>query len=174
MEEPKLIKTRVFPDSRGWFIESFNRDAVRSAGVDRDWIQDNVSFSGMGVIRGIHYQLDGQAKLVRCLAGKIMDVIVDLREESPCKGQSFAYFLDGHEMDMLYVPPGFGHSFQALEDSIVTYKVDKPWNPELERGIRFNDENLEIPWRSFSVCEFVVSEKDRELPPYEDADLNFQ
>lgn len=175
MEEPKLIETRVFPDTRGWFMESFNRDAVKAAGIDKDWMQDNVSKSYLGVIRGIHYQLDGQAKLVRCLRGKIVDVIVDLRENSSSKGAHYFYALDGDEARQLYVPPGFGHSFLAMTDSIVMYKVDKPWNKELERGIAYDDPELGIPWNTFIPgADFRVSSKDRELPSYQDADLNFQ
>lgn len=172
MEEPKLIKTRVLPDERGWFMEAFNRDSMIGEGIDRDWFQDNVSRSKSGVIRGIHYQLDGQAKLVRCLVGKIVDVVVDLRMGS--SGRCYGFSMDGNNMEMLYVPPGFGHSFIAVEESIVSYKVDTPWNPELERGIRFDDPQLAIPWGTFVSGEFIVSEKDMNLPFSENADFGFR
>lgn len=172
--EPILIEPRVFKDNRGWFQESYNRNRLREEyGIDNDWMQDNHSFSKKHVIRGIHYQLDGQAKLVRCLTGRIIDVIVDLR-----RGLGFGsletYDLSADNGRTLYVPPGFGHSFLALESSQVLYKVDRPWNKELERGVRYNDPELAIPWSDFSfsgpIEKFHLSDKDLALPLLSDAD----
>jgi len=180
MNDPLCFDGKPFHDDRGWFTEAYNRDRLHEMGIHNDWMQDNHSFSKRGVIRGIHYQLDGQAKMVRCLVGRIFDVIVDLRE-----GRSFGKFkvfeLKESDFRTLYVPPRFGHSFIAAEDSQVTYKVDKPWNPEAERGIAYDDREVGIPWISiFSRLdksnvnrEFILSEKDTGLPSLREADLGW-
>lgn len=181
MQNPKVIERRVFEDNRGWFSESHNRDRLREEfGIVNDWMQDNHSYSLRGVIRGIHYQLNDLAKLVRCIDGRIMDVIVDLRKDSSGFGKFLTFDLSRLNGRTLYVPPGFGHSFLALEDSEVLYKVDKPWDKKHERGILYDDPELDIPWRYYNDCpmnpikEFIVSSKDRELPRFRYADVNFE
>lgn len=168
MTEPRLLTNGVFHDERGWFMESYNSE--RDAAVALSWVQDNVSFSKAGTVRGIHYQMDGQAKLVRCLSGEIMDVIVDLRRSSKTFGQYRGFNLIGGSGNMLYVPGGFGHSFIALRDSLVFYKVDRYWNKEKERCICFDDPKIGIPWFSIYSGKFIVSDKDRDAPCLADAE----
>lgn len=174
MDKPVVIELVRYPDERGWFAEAYNRARLAEMDILDDWIQDNHSYSKAGVIRGIHYQLDNQAKLVRCVRGRIIDVIVDLRP-IPSFRHFEVYDLSAENGRTLYVPAGFGHSFIALDDSEVLYKVDKPWNKEAERGIRYDDEELAIPWECFSdePMDFIVSEKDMALPALKDADCKF-
>ncbi|NLT05820.1 MAG: dTDP-4-dehydrorhamnose 3,5-epimerase [Solirubrobacterales bacterium] len=145
---PVLIEPRVHPDSRGFFHETFRRDTWAAAGVDADFVQDNHSRSARGVVRGMHFQIGaGQAKLVRCARGAIVDVVVDIRRQSPTFGEWEAFELDDERLLQLYVPVGFAHGFCVLSEvADVVYKCSSYYDPELERGIRFDDPAVGIAW----------------------------
>lgn len=156
-----VLRPKVFGDTRGWFLESFNARAFREAtAVDVDFVQDNESMSQAGVLRGLHYQAapHAQAKLVRVIRGAVLDVCVDIRAGSPTFGKHFALTLDGEEKTMLYIPAGFAHGFRTLEDgTIFSYKCSAYYHPPSERTIRWNDPALNIDW---GIDEPLLSAKD--------------
>jgi dTDP-4-dehydrorhamnose 3,5-epimerase len=157
------IFPRVFPDSRGYFFESFRQDWLDQLGVHESWVQDNQSFSQKGTVRGIHFQrgVHAQAKLVRVIAGKVLDVAVDLRKGSPSFGQVYSTILDTEKNNLLYIPAGFGHGFSVLEDAVFVYKCSNYYHKDSEGGVRWSDPSLGIDWQ---VAEPIVSEKDQILP----------
>jgi dTDP-4-dehydrorhamnose 3,5-epimerase len=157
------IFPRVFPDSRGYFFESFRQDWLDQLGVHESWVQDNQSFSQKGTVRGIHFQrgVHAQAKLVRVIAGKVLDVAVDLRKGSPSFGQVYSTILDTEKNNLLYIPAGFGHGFSVLEDAVFVYKCSNYYHKDSEGGVRWSDPSLGINWQ---VSEPIVSEKDQILP----------
>jgi dTDP-4-dehydrorhamnose 3,5-epimerase len=157
------IFPRVFPDSRGYFFESFRQDWLDQLGVHESWVQDNQSFSQKGTVRGIHFQrgASAQAKLVRVIAGKVLDVAVDLRKGSPSFGQVYSTILDTEKNNLLYIPAGFGHGFSVLEDAVFVYKCSNYYHKDSEGGVRWSDPSLGIDWQ---VSEPIVSEKDQILP----------
>jgi dTDP-4-dehydrorhamnose 3,5-epimerase len=157
------IFPRVFPDSRGYFFESFRQDWLDQLGVHESWVQDNQSFSQKGTVRGIHFQrgAHAQAKLVRVIAGKVLDVAVDLRKGSPSFGQVYSTILDTEKNNLLYIPAGFGHGFSVLEDAVFVYKCSNYYHKDSEGGVRWSDPSLGIDWQ---VSEPIVSEKDQILP----------
>ena len=141
-----------------------------------DFIQDNQSKSSYGTIRGLHYQLEpyAQSKLIRVIDGKILDVVVDIREKSPTYGQYFSIELSSDEKQQLFVPKGFAHGFSVLtETAIVLYKTDQYYNPESERGINFNDPQLNIDWK-INLENAIVSPKDKVLPLLKESEKNFK
>ena len=157
------IFPRVFPDSRGYFFESFRQDWLDKMGVQESWVQDNQSFSQKGTVRGLHFQrgAHAQAKLVRVIAGKVLDVAVDLRKESPTFGQVYSTILDIEENNLLYIPAGLGHGFSVLEDAVFVYKCSNYYHKDSEGGVLWSDPALGIDWQ---VAEPIVSEKDQILP----------
>jgi dTDP-4-dehydrorhamnose 3,5-epimerase len=157
------IFPRVFPDSRGYFFESFRQDWLDQLGVHETWVQDNQSFSQKGTVRGIHFQrgAHAQAKLVRVIAGKVLDVAVDLRKGSPSFGKVYSTILDTEKNNLLYIPAGFGHGFSVLEDAVFVYKCSNYYHKDSEGGVRWSDPTLGIDWQ---VSEPIVSEKDQILP----------
>lgn len=166
-----IIHDTVHGDHRGYFFESFNRNTFFSeTGMDIDFVQDNQSKSQKGVLRGLHFQ-DGehaQAKLVRVLQGKVLDVVVDLRKKSPSYGQSFAMELTEDNHQQLFVPRGFAHGFVVLsETAVFFYKCDNYYNKASERGIIFNDTDLAINWQ-LSGADLILSDKDRVLPSFQE------
>lgn len=167
-----IVKPRVFKDNRGLFLETFNEKHFKEAtGLNRPFVQDNTSHSSKGVLRGLHFQTGpmAQAKLVRVASGRVLDVVVDIRKDSPSFGQSFSVILDDEEHLQLYVPRGFAHGFVTLsEKSIFCYKCDNFYDKATEGGIIYNDATLAIDWHLPEV-EFIVSEKDLELPTFEEA-----
>lgn len=167
-----IIKPSVFKDARGQFSETFHKDRFEQlTGINTDFVQDNQSQSSFGVLRGLHYQVGkmAQAKLVRVVSGRVLDIAVDLRKESPTFGQHFAIVLDGESMTQLYVPRGFAHGFVTLsEQSIFAYKCDNYYDKASEEGIRFDDATLNIDWH-LAHNQLVVSEKDLELPAFKNA-----
>jgi len=170
-----IIKPTVYIDSRGYFFESFNQLTFRNEGIDFVPVQDNESKSSKGVIRGLHYQLNPfpQAKLIRVVSGKILDVALDLRKDSLTFGKWLGIELDSENKDQLLIPRGFAHGFSVLSDvAIIQYKCDNPYNKELERGININDPELDIYWKLGSSAP-VVSEKDLVQPLFRDAEMNF-
>lgn len=167
-----VIKPRVYRDERGYFLETFNaRGFQHETGINVDFVQDNQSSSTRGVLRGLHYQKGdmAQAKLVRAALGKVLDVVVDLRKDSPSFGQTFSVVLDDENHWQLYVPRGFAHGFITLSPtSIFSYKCDNFYDKISETGIRYNDATLAIDWH-LPEEEFIVSEKDLELPTFEES-----
>src|SRR4030095_1070485 len=156
----------VFEDERGYFFESYNEGVFQRAGIHNHFVQDNQSSSLYGVIRGLHYQLPpfAQTKLVRVMRGKILDVAVDIRKESPSYGQVYSVVLSAKNKKQLLIPPGFAHGFSVLSDKAeVFYKCDSFYNKEAEAGIRYNDPSLNIDWRIPEGSE-IVSEKDQSYP----------
>jgi dTDP-4-dehydrorhamnose 3,5-epimerase len=169
-------KPAVFEDSRGYFFESYNQRNFEEAGMPSDWVQDNQSMSRYGVIRGIHYQLNpfAQAKLIRVLHGKILDVVVDLRRGSPTYRKVYSEELSSDSKNQLLVPRGFAHGFSVLsETAVVLYKCDNYYNKSSEAGIIYNDPALNIDWKIPAGKE-IVSEKDLLLPSLQDSITNFE
>ena len=144
----KLIEPQVFGDDRGFFMESWNARAFAAAGLDATFVQDNHSRSRKGVLRGLHYQIEhAQGKLVRCVAGEVFDVVVDLRRSSPTFGRAVGLSLSEQNHRMLWVPPGFAHGFLTVSDfAEFLYKTTDYWYPEHERSLLWNDAALAIEW----------------------------
>ena len=167
-----LIDLLVHGDDRGYFVEIFRQDLFAAAlGYQVNFVQDNESKSTKGVLRGLHYQIPpfSQSKLVRVLKGKVLDVAVDIRKNSPTFGQHIAIELSSENMKQLFIPQGFAHGFAVLSEiAIINYRVDNLYSPEHEKGIAFNDLKLNIDWR-FKMEELKLSEKDRLHPNLEDA-----
>lgn len=161
LPDVKIIQPRIFRDARGYFVETYNADRYKAAGIDADFVQDNESCSMRGVIRGLHWQAPPftQAKLVRVIRGAVLDVAVDIRKGSPTFGQSVSVILSGENGYQLYVPRGFAHGFAVLEDhTVFAYKCDNFYHPESERGLIYNDPRLGIQWPDFESP--VLSAKD--------------
>ena len=160
-----LLTTKLHADARGQFVESFQKGVfAEQTGLSIDFIQDNEVVSHLGVVRGLHLQNDphGQAKLIRVVQGCIYDVAVDLRADSPSYGEWFGVELSAENHSQLFLPKGFAHGYSVLsERAIVQYKVDAPYNPEAESGIRYNDPDLGIDWQ---VDNPKLSDKDQNLP----------
>lgn len=171
---------RVVPirhgDARGWFSETFRADLLAASGIANGFVQDNQSFSvPKGTIRGLHFQLRpvAQAKLVRVLAGSILDVAVDLRRGSPTFGRHVAVRLDAAQGEQLFVPAGFAHGFCTLEpDTMIAYKVDAYYSREHDRAIAWDDPDLAIDW-PVTPAEAQLSDKDRAAPRLADMDVLF-
>ncbi len=170
-----LLEPDVFPDSRGYFFESYNREKYLSLGITELFVQDNESLSFKGVIRGLHYQLEpaAQTKLVRVISGTVFDVAVDLRKNSPTFGHWYGVELSGENKLQMLIPKGFAHGLSVLSPSaLFAYKCDQLYNRTLERSIRFDDPELDIDWK-IPVADRIVSEKDRSAPFFAKADKNF-
>ena len=165
-----VFEPKVFEDSRGYFFESYNEKGFKELGIETRFVQDNESSSLYGVIRGLHYQLSPypQAKLIRVLDGRILDVVVDIRKGSPSFGKSFSIELTSENKKQLFIPHGFAHGFSVLsEKAIVFYKCDNYYNKESEGGIRFDDPQLNIDWQ-VPAGKAIISEKDNQLPAFAD------
>ncbi|MDO4938172.1 MAG: dTDP-4-dehydrorhamnose 3,5-epimerase [Sutterellaceae bacterium] len=162
--EVKLIEPAVYTDARGSFMESFNaREFAELVAADVVFLQDNISESRKGVVRGLHYQLPpfAQAKLVRCIAGAIFDVAVDVRRNSPTLGQWVGVELSAMNKKSLWIPEGFAHGFAVLgESASVLYKHTALWHPECEAAICWNDPTLAIAWPMDKIGAPIVSDKD--------------
>ncbi|MBN1777971.1 MAG: dTDP-4-dehydrorhamnose 3,5-epimerase [Clostridiales bacterium] len=164
----------VFGDDRGYFVETYNRDMFASLGIHNVFVQDNQSFTQKKhTLRGIHFQKNpmAQAKLVRAMQGAVMDVVVDLRKESPNYLMWTAIELSGENKQMLFIPPGFGHGFITLTDNVVfCYKVDAFYSKECDRSIRYDDPQIGVDW---NVLHPILSGKDENAPFLKDSDCNF-
>jgi dTDP-4-dehydrorhamnose 3,5-epimerase len=163
LKDALIIEPPVFKDKRGYFSESFNYKKLNEHIGHFDIIQINKSKSKYGVLRGLHFQKPpfNQAKIVEVLKGIVIDVIVDIRTDSPTFGQHQSFVLDDIEMQQLYIPRGFAHGFVVLSrNAIFQYKVDKEYAPEFDTGIRFDDPELNIDWE---VQKPIISEKDKNL-----------
>jgi dTDP-4-dehydrorhamnose 3,5-epimerase len=170
-----IIKPAVHTDTRGYFFESFNQAEFQNADISFSPLQDNESKSVKGTIRGLHYQLNPfpQAKLIRVVEGKILDVALDIRKDSQTFGKWFGIELDSENKDQLLIPHGFAHGFSVLSDiAIIQYKCDNLYNSRYERGINLNDPSLDIYWKLGSTIP-VISEKDLAQPLMKDAEFNF-
>jgi dTDP-4-dehydrorhamnose 3,5-epimerase len=168
-----LLKPKVFKDSRGYFLESFSKkEFEKNIGVV-NFIQDNESKSSAGVLRGLHFQKCeyAQAKLVRVIKGAVLDVIVDIRPDSPTFGKHFSVELTEENKLQLFLPKGMAHGFVVLkQNTIFAYKVDNIYSPENEAGILYNDPSLGINWQ-LSESSLILSEKDKQLPLFKDTPL---
>ena len=161
-----IIKPQVFGDERGCFFESFNKEKFKKqTNIEIEFVQDNEAFSNKGILRGLHYQKGkfAQAKLVRVVKGKVLDVVVDLRLNSQTFGEHLSIILSEENKKQLFVPRGFAHGYSVLEDNtIFSYKCDNYYYPDAEDGIIFNDKSLNIDWK-LNLEEITLSEKDKNL-----------
>ena len=165
-----ILEPEIFGDSRGYFIESYNQKKFEDIVGKVLFVQDNESKSTKGVLRGLHFQKPpfDQAKLVRCIAGKVLDVAVDLRKRSKTYGQHIVVELSSENKRQLFVPRGFAHGFLVLsENAIFSYKVDNVYAPDYDSGIRWNDSKLNIKW-GIDDSDILVSDKDSILPFFSD------
>ncbi len=170
-----IFEPVVFEDNRGYFMESFNKEILRKAGIAFEPVQDNESSSVKGVIRGLHYQLRPfeQAKLIRVKEGKILDVVLDLRRTSKTYGKWFSAELSAESRKQLFIPRGFAHGFSVLsKTAVIQYKCDNYYKPAFERGIALNDPSLGIDWKT-DMSKAIISEKDSKSPYFRDAENNF-
>jgi dTDP-4-dehydrorhamnose 3,5-epimerase len=158
-----LVEPQVHGDERGFFVETYAVDEWKGLGVEADFVQQNHSRSRQGTLRGIHFQTSpGQAKLLRCARGSIIDVVVDLRRDSPTYGQWESHVLDDQSHRQLYVPIGFGHGFAVLSEvADVCYQVSSLYDPATESGIAWDDPDLGVDWQ---VAEPLLSERDKTAP----------
>ena len=177
IEDVVIIEPKVHGDDRGYFVETFRADKLEKfLGFKINFSQDNESKSSRGVLRGLHYQLapHAQSKLVRVIAGRVLDVAVDIRKNSPTFGQHVAVELSADNKKQLLVPRGFAHGFVVLEDdTIFAYKVDNYYSPQCDRGIAFDDENLNIDW-ILNKEELNLSAKDKVQPLLKDTNDLFE
>lgn len=166
-----LIEPKVFGDQRGFFMETFQAERYQQAGIELGFVQDNLSRSTKGVLRGLHYQLNyPQGKLVSVIRGEVFDVVVDIRQGSPTFGQSYGALLNGDNHHQLYVPPGFAHGFCVLSETVdFQYKCTDYYHPEDEIGVIWNDPAIGIDW---PVDDPMLSDKDKVLLPLADIASN--
>jgi dTDP-4-dehydrorhamnose 3,5-epimerase len=161
-----VFEPQVWADERGYFFEAFNAQTFKAAGIEANFVQDNQARSTFGVLRGLHYQLDSfaQAKLVRVLEGEVLDVVVDIRPQSPTYGQSYSIRLSAENKKQLFVPKGFAHGYVVLSPTAeFFYKCDNLYSKAHEGGIHYNDPQLQIDWE-IDLNEAILSEKDQVLP----------
>ena len=159
------ILPKVWEDSRGYFFESFRKDSLENMGIKENWVQENQSYSKAGTVRGLHFQIGAyaQAKLVRVVAGKVLDVVVDLRINSPSFGSVYSLELNASQHNMLYIPKGCAHGFSVIEDAVFVYKCSNYYHKESEGGLLWNDPDLKIDWK---VKNPILSERDQTWPGF--------
>jgi dTDP-4-dehydrorhamnose 3,5-epimerase len=164
LDGPILVEPLVHRDERGFFHESYRRGVYAELGIPEEFVQDNHSRSGRGIVRGMHFQVgDGMAKLVRCATGSIVDVLVDIRRASPTFGEWEAFELDDENLRQLYCPIGFAHGFCVTSDSAdVLYKCSSYYDEALERGIAYDDPEVGIEWPA--GIELIASARDASAP----------
>ena len=162
------IQPEIYGDNRGYFLESYSEREFNAAGITYHFVQDNQSLSGKGTLRGLHFQKKNpQGKLVRVIEGEAFDVAVDMRHDSPTRGQWHSVILCGKKQNQFYIPPGFAHGFLALTDStIVSYKCTDFYYPEDEGGIIWKDPVIGIKWPDIGM-EYTLTEKDKTWPSWE-------
>lgn len=168
-----LVEPQRFGDARGFFMETYQYETFAANGITPRFVQDNHSRSTRGVLRGLHYQKDpfAQGKLLKVVVGEVFDVAVDIRRGSPTFGQWAGEILSAENGRLLYVPPGFAHGFCVLSKSAdLLYKTTEYYKPEGERGIIWNDPQINIEW---PIAKPTLSTKDNELPTLSEADINF-
>ena len=170
-----VIKPQVFVDARGYFVETYNEKRYREAGIDAQFVQDNQSCSSYGVVRGLHFQRPPytQAKLVCCTVGRVLDIAVDLRKNSPTFGQWHSVELSAENHLQFFIPKGFAHAFSVLsETAVFAYKCDNLYHPEADGGILLSDPDLAIDWQVPEELR-ILSEKDKKHPMLKDFDNPF-
>jgi dTDP-4-dehydrorhamnose 3,5-epimerase len=170
-----IIEPLVYGDHRGYFLETYNKNEFEDVFGEVSFVQDNESKSSRGVLRGLHFQKPpfAQAKLVRCIKGRVMDVALDIRKGSPTYGMHVAVELSGENKRQLFIPRGFAHGFSVLSDNTVfAYKVDNWYSPEYDSGIRYDDQILNINW-GLSEEDVQLSAKDKDLEFFKDFDSPF-
>ena len=171
-----IIEPKVFKDARGYFMEAWKKAEFEEHIGKVEFVQDNESCSSKGVLRGLHYQLEpySQSKLVRVIKGCVLDVAVDLRKGSPTFGKYVAVELSGENKRQFFIPQGFAHGFHVLsEEAVFTYKVDNPYTPTHERGLRFDDPVVGVDWKITDPAILNLSDKDKNAPLLQDAEINF-
>lgn len=171
-----IIEPKVFTDARGYFMEAFKQAEFEQYIGKIQFVQDNESCSSKGVLRGLHYQLApySQSKLVRVITGRVLDVAVDLRAGSPTFGKYVSVELSAENKRQFFIPQGFAHGFHVLsEEAVFTYKVDNPYMPSHERGLRFDDPAIGIDWQIADIHAVNLSEKDTKAPLLSEAEYNF-
>lgn len=178
LEGVLIIEPDCFGDHRGWFMETYSAVKYKELGIDTVFIQDNMSFSSKkGTLRGLHFQNYpmSQAKLVRCVRGAVIDVCVDLRKDSPTYMKWTSVELTSENRRQFFIPQGFAHGFLCLTDDVeFEYKVDNYYSKENDRGIRYNDSQIDVDWGSLlNGIEPILSEKDINAPELKDSDCNF-
>lgn len=169
-----VIQPKIFKDSRGYFLETFQNAKYKDIGILEDFVQDNLSFSTKNVIRGLHFQNPpyAQGKLVSVIKGKVLDVVVDIREGSPTYGQHFSIELSDENHLQLWIPVGFAHGFSVLSDfAYFSYKCTNYYHQPSEEGLIYNDPVLNIDWR---VENPIISEKDLQLQKFSDFKTQFK
>ena len=170
-----VIEPQVFHDARGYFCETYNEQRYREAGITAQFVQDNQSCSSYGVVRGLHFQRPPytQAKLVSCTVGKVLDVAVDLRHDSPTYGKWYAVELSADNHRQFFIPRGFAHGFSVLsETAVFTYKCDNLYHPEADGGLLLSDPELNIDWQ-VPAEKRILSEKDQKHPLLKDLPVIF-
>jgi dTDP-4-dehydrorhamnose 3,5-epimerase len=169
------VEPEVYPDARGYFMESYNRRDFQAAGIDVDFVQDNQARSVRGTLRGLHFQrTHPQAKLVRVLSGRVFDVAVDLRESSQTFGRWHGVTLDAESHRQFFIPAGFAHGYLVLSDTAVfAYKCSDFYHPEDEGGLRWDDPDVGIRWPLEGIGQPLLSEKDRRMPVLEDLEFRY-
>ena len=163
-----IVEPQVFGDSRGYFMETYQKEKYAAAGIDVTFVQDNESMSRYGVVRGLHYQAEpyAQAKLIRVVAGCVLDVAVDIRKDSSTYGKVFTLELSSENKLQLFLPHGIAHGFAVLsETAVFTYKCDNFYAPQYEHTIRYDDPTLNIDWK-IPINERIISEKDKKGLPF--------
>lgn len=174
IEDLLIIETAIFGDDRGWFIESYNKEKLKSVGIDTEFVQDNHTYSKTkGTLRGLHFQRNSyvQAKLVRCIKGSVLDVAVDLRKNSQTYKQWLSIELSEENKKQFFIPRGFAHGFLTLTDDVeFEYKVDSYYNKGSEGRIRFDDPELGIDWGTENP---ILSEEDKKSPFLKDYKIDF-
>jgi len=169
-----IIEPDVFGDSRGWFFESYSKQKLKGAGIEADFVQDNHSFSATkGTLRGLHFQNapHSQSKLIRCTRGRVLDIAVDLRKDSPTYKEWVSIELSAENKKQFFIPKGFAHGFLALTDNVeFQYKVDDYYDKSSDRSIRFDDPEIAVDWE---YDQPILSDKDNNAPFLKDSDANF-
>lgn len=170
-----IIEPTVFGDDRGYFLEAYNADEFKTAGLELDFVQDNESKSKKGVLRGLHFQTNNpQGKLVRVIQGEVFDVAVDLRKDSLTYGQWEGAYLSGANKKMFYIPPGFAHGFLVTsEEAVFTYKCTSLYDPISDSGILYNDPEIGIEWPLEMIETLLLSEKDRKQKTLREMNIKF-
>lgn len=172
-----IIEPKVFKDARGYFMEAWKKAEFEEHIGKVEFVQDNESCSSKGVLRGLHYQLApySQSKLVRVIKGCVLDVAVDLRKGSPTFGKYVAVELSDENKRQFFIPQGFAHGFHVMsEEAVFTYKVDNPYAPTHERGLRFDDLTVGVDWKITEPAILNLSDKDRNAALLQDAEINFE
>ena len=175
LEGVLVIEPKVFKDSRGFFVETYNEERYMQAGITARFVQDNMSASTYGVVRGLHFQRPPytQAKLVSCIEGEVLDVAVDLRKDGPTYGQWYSVLLSAENHRQFFIPRGFAHGFSVLSPTaIFAYKCDNLYHPEADGGLMLNDPTLNIDWQ-LPEDQMILSDKDKNHPFLKDLDNPF-